>query len=169
MSRIRRGLAIACAAATLAPFAAAERSGDQGYGLMVGNPSGFSAKVWMDETIAFDAAIGVARSELDLHLTLLLHKFDWYRHSPGDGVGDRIRSRGDFPIYFGVGPRMVFEHKEELGIRFPVGLSFLPFGSDWEFFGELAPVLRLTPDTGFNGDFAIGARYYFRTVRPRIP
>ena len=36
-----------------------------------------------------------------------------------------------------------------------------------EMFGKLLPVLRLTPDAGFNADFAIGARYYFDAIRPR--
>lgn len=150
------------------PVGAAERRGDQGVGVMVGNPSGVSYKMWLGESVAFDAAAGIARSEFDVHATLLWHNFSW-SHNLRDSSGffSRINGRGDLPFYFGFGPRVLFEDKEEVGLRFPVGLSFLPHNSLWEFFGEFAPVLRLTPDAGFNGDFAVGVRYYFPAIRPR--
>ena len=40
----------------------------------------------------------------------------------------------------------------------------MPTNTDWEFFGEFAPVLRVTPDVGINADFALGVRYYFRAI-----
>jgi len=147
----------------------AERSGDQGYGLMVGNPTGLSAKVWLNEEWGLDGAVGIARGEFDVHMTLLFHQFTWHQkwENKEAWIG-RLVSKGSFPFYVGVGPRLLFEDDEEWGIRFPLGLSFLPFESNWEVFGEFAPVIRLTPDTGFNGDFALGVRYYFQTIRPRI-
>ena len=152
----------------LAAFVApsrAERRGDQGYGLMIGNPSGFSAKTWINETVALDAAVGVARSEFDIHTTLLFHKFNWT--SPSFPVSMReADQRNELPVYFGFGPRLLFEEEKEFGLRFPVGISYLPQTSPWEFFFELAPVLRITEEVGFNGDYAIGARYYFHAIRP---
>jgi hypothetical protein len=145
--------------------ALAERRGDQGYGLMVGNPSGFSAKMWIDENVALDGAIGVDRGEFDIHTTLLYHKFHWTSESMSGPLREADQ-KGELPLYFGVGPRLLFEDEREFGVRFPVGLSYLPKASPWEFFGELAPVLRITQDVGFNGDFAIGARYYFKAIRP---
>lgn len=144
----------------------AERRGDQGLGVMVGNPSGLSWKLWMDENLAIDAAVGVARSEFDIHTTLLWHNFNLTK---GTNISflDRANANGSLPVYFGVGPRALFEHDMEFGIRFPVGMAYLPNNGPWEFFGEFAPVLRLTPDQGFNGDFAIGARYYFPAIRPK--
>ncbi len=143
----------------------AERRGDQGYGLMLGNPSGLSAKMWINETVALDGAVGVARSEFDIHTTLLFHKFDWTSPSFPVSMQDADK-RNELPIYFGFGPRLLFEEEKEFGLRFPVGLSYLPQNNPWEFFFELAPVLRITEEVGFNGDFAIGARYYFKAIRP---
>jgi len=153
-------------AALLASPVFAQRAGDQGVGLMIGNPSGFSYKMWLDENIALDAAAGVDEGRFDMHATFLWHNFNWSK-----GINDRlikgINDNGDFPFYFGFGPRVLFDNQTEFGIRFPVGLAFLPHESVWEFFGELAPVLRLTPSTGINMDYAIGLRYYFPAVRAR--
>lgn len=149
--------------------ALATRDGDQGYGVMVGNPTGLSAKIWMDDRWAFDGAVGVARSEFDVHVSLLRHSFNWH-----DGIDNkwptfqRWLQKADIPLYFGIGPRVLFEHNEELGIRFPLGFSVLPKASNWEVFTEFAPVFRLTPSTGFNADYALGVRYYFRSIRPRV-
>lgn len=150
----------------VALVAAAQRAGDQGLGVMIGNPSGASYKMWLDEKMALDGALGVDQGEFDVHASLLWHNFGWARN-----VNDRlikgIVDNGEFPFYFGFGPRLLFENHREFGIRFPVGLSFLPHETAWEFFGELAPVWRFTPDTGVDVDFALGARYYFPAIRPR--
>lgn len=148
------------------PLSGAERSGDQGYGLLIGRPSGFSAKLWLNDYWTIDGAIGVASGELAFHGDILYHVFNWTEGQGSDSL-DRITKNGALPFYVGIGPRVIFRDDEEIGIRFPVGLSYLPFGSDWEIFGEIAPVLRLEPDTGFNGDYGVGVRYYFRTIRPR--
>lgn len=145
----------------------ADRSGDQGVGLTIGNPSGFTYKFWLDNNAAIDAAAGVDQGEFDIHTTFLWHNFTW-ANKMQDNLIKGITDNGDFPFYFGVGPRVLFNNNTEFGVRFPLGLSFLPHNTTWEFFGEMAPVLRFTPDTGVNFDFGIGARYYFPAVRPRM-
>src|SRR5262245_18340576 len=116
--------------------AMADGRGDQGVGVMVGNPSGLSYKMWLSETVALDGAAGVDQGKFDLHTTLLFHNFSWSK-----GLDDRlikgINDNGDFPFFFGFGPRVLFEDNTEFGIRFPFGLAFLPHNSVWEFFGEI--------------------------------
>ncbi len=143
----------------------AERRGDQGIGVMIGNPSGLSWKMWLDENIGVDAAVGIDRSEFDVHASLLWHNFTWSKNSSEKLLQD-ITESGDFPVYIGIGPRVLFEDESEFGVRFPLGLSFIPHNTNWDTFLEVAPVLRLTPDTGWNADFSIGARYYFKAIRP---
>lgn len=146
----------------------AQRRGDQGVGVMIGNPSGFSYKMWLDENIGLDGAVGIAQGEFDIHTTLLYHNFNtakqWAQNSAF--FSDIVKS-GDLPWYIGAGPRVLFENNTEFGIRFPIGMSYLPHHSPWETFFEFAPVLRLTPDTGLDADFALGVRYYFPAIRPR--
>lgn len=157
-------LGIGLSAVLLAPVSvwAQKGSGDQGYGIMLGNPSGLSGKFWFSNEIALDGAIGIDRGEVDAHVSFLYHDFDVLRRS-----GVHLPSNMDSAFYLGLGPRILFADNDEFGIRFPFGISLFPHGTPWEIFGEIAPVLRLTPDVGFNGDIAIGARYYFDTIRPR--
>ncbi len=146
----------------------AERRGDEGIGLMLGNPSGLSGKMWIDENVALDAAFGVDRGDTDIHASLLFHKFNWSNKSPIVPVSmQEADERGELPVYFGFGPRLIFRDDNEFGLRFPLGISYLPKTTPWEFFFEVAPVLRITQEVGFNGDFAIGARYYFKAIRPQ--
>ncbi len=149
-------------------IAQAQRRGDQGVGVMIGNPTGFSYKMWLDETIAIDSAAGIDKGEFDLHATFLVHNFQTAkRWAQTSSVFRSLNEDGDLPWYFGAGPRLLFEDKSEFGVRFPLGFSFLPHNSPWETFAEVAPVLRFTPDLGFDGDFALGVRYYFPAIRPR--
>ena len=141
---------------------AAEHAGDQGVGIMVGNPSGFSYKYFLDNNVGIDGAFGVDQGDADAHVTLLYHDFDVWKRTPAFQ-----NVNGDMPLYFGVGPRALFAHDTEFGLRFVVGTSFFPANTPWEIFGELAPVLRFTPSTGGDFDFAVGLRYYIPAIRPR--
>lgn len=50
----------------------------------------------------------------------------------------------------------------EFGIRIPVGLAYLFADIPVDIFAELAPVVNITSDTGFDLTGGIRARYYFR-------
>ena len=47
------------------------------------------------------------------------------------------------------------------GLRFQGGLSYLAPRAPVEVFGEVAPVLELTPDVDGLVDGGVGVRYYF--------
>jgi len=148
------------------PVFGAERAGDQGFGVELGRPTALTGKIWLDNQWALEGVLGVASSELDVHLVLLYHDFGMIRNSKSASqFFDGLLKNGEVPVYFGVGPRVLFEDKSEVGLRFPVGLGFMPAKSPWEFFAEFAPILRLTPSVGFNGDFGLGVRYYFKAIR----
>ena len=167
MKRWYRSARIAALAVTLglaASTARAERWGDQGVGIMVGNPTGLSYKIFLDERIGIDAAFGVDDEELDTHVDLLVHDFDLLRRSPAFAG---LTRDADVPVYFGVGPRLYFGNDTEIGLRLPIGVSVFPHRTPWEFFGEIAPIVRLSPSTGINFDFSLGVRYYIPAIRPR--
>lgn len=138
-------------------------SGDQGVGVMLGNPTGVSGKFWLDDRVAIDGAFGIAQGELDTHVTLLLHDEQLLKTL---GI-QKTSSAKVLPVYIGAGPRILFDDDTEVGLRVPLGLSYFPDKSEWEFFGELAPVIRFTPSSGLDLDFAVGARYYFKAIRPK--
>ena len=142
---------VACAAAPLAgasPF---------GIGGMVGEPSGVTIKNWLGHSVAIDAALAWSfhdHDALHLHADYLWHEFGIF---PVD--------KGWLPVYYGVGARIRFEDDEDetFGIRVPVGLAYIFQARRVEIFAEFVPLLDLAPETDFDANAALGARYYFTT------
>ena len=126
-----------------------------GIGVILGEPTGITAKIMLDDTNAIDMGAGWETSgdnELHIYGDYLFHLYDVI-----------IVPKGLLPLYFGVGARMVFHDNDdnELGIRFPVGVEYvfqdLPLGA----FVELVPVLDLTPDTELDFEAGTGIRFFF--------
>ncbi len=130
---------------------------DKGFGLgfMIGEPTGFSAKYWLNNYNAFDA--GLAYSFVKKHSAVSLHA-DYLYHNY-----DLIKSNYRIPLYYGFGVRMRFIENDDnsLGARGVVGLTWLSNDLPVDVFIEFVPVFNLFPATELNLDFAIGARYYF--------
>lgn len=156
---IRRGREAATAAVTLVLLATgAPRSEPLGLGLgvILGEPTGVSAKGWLSDTHAVDAAAAwsVRRDGFfQVHADLLLHDYD---------LLETEEVRGRLPVFYGVGGRVVLgKHDEWVGVRFPLGVSYLFPSAPFDVFLELVPILDLLPETDFDLDAAIGARFYF--------
>lgn len=123
-----------------------------GLGIIVGEPTGFSAKLWTTEHTALDAALAwsfAGNGFLRLHSDLLWHKHYFEV------------AKGELPFYFGLGAKLVFASDLELGIRIPVGLSYQFESGPFELFFELVPVFNLLPKTQLDLDGGLGLRYYF--------
>ena len=131
-----------------------------GLGIIAGEPTGLSAKAWLGGTVAVDAAAAWSvyhYEALHVHADLLHHNFDLIR----------VES-GDLPVYYGIGGRLKLanagrgEADLRLGVRVPVGLSYIFEAAPVDVFLEVAPLLDLIPKTEFGVNAAVGARYYFR-------
>lgn len=152
MKRISAVMAIAMLLVT-APAAIA--GGAFGLGVMVGEPTGLSAKLWADRGAAFD--FGLARSTAE-NADLAFHA-DFVRHRRGvPGVQD-----GTLPFYYGLGVRLRTRDgvDDDLGVRLPLGLDFLMVDSSFDVFVEVVPVLDVSPGTDLDLNAAVGARYFF--------
>jgi hypothetical protein len=127
-----------------------------GLGVILGEPTGISAKAWLSRESAVDAAVAWSVHRdwfLQVHGDLLLHN---YR------LLDAQEVRGRLPVYYGLGGRIVLgEDDEWVGIRFPLGVSYLFAKAPFDVFFELVPILDLLPKTDLDLDAAIGARFYF--------
>ena len=124
-----------------------------GLGLIFGEPTGLSAKMWTSERTAIDAAVAwsfVGSGWLHIHSDFLIHNFDLIDVS-----------EGSLPVYFGVGAYLGLASDLGLGARVPVGLAYHFEGAPVEVFFELAPGLALLPEIKFYIGGGIGARYYF--------
>ena len=132
--------------------ARAERRGF-GLGLILGEPTGLSLKSWMGETTALDAAAAWSfgrEDSLHFHVDYLVHDFNLLK-----------TSKGRLPIYYGIGGRIKLEDKTRIGVRFPVGVSYIFDDAPLDLFAELGPILDLAPRTEFTLSASIGLRYYF--------
>lgn len=145
-----------------AGIAAAQRSGT-GIGGIVGEPTGFSVKHWVDDRSAIDGAVGLgfdAGSSLHLHADWLWHDFSLFPVA-----------RGALPIHYGVGARFKSSSDnrsrgrgsdDRFGARAPVGISYHFDDRPLELFAELAPILDVAPSTRLSINAAVGVRWYFR-------
>lgn len=129
------------------------QGGDVGLGVMLGEPTGISAKIWNNERSAF--AFGAAWSfgqydAIHLHGDYVLH--NWF-----SGVEE-----GSLAFYYGIGARLALGDPDtHIGVRVPLGLNYIIPDSRVGVFVEAVPVLDLTPSTDFDGNGALGIRYYF--------
>jgi hypothetical protein len=140
-------------------MAVAEPSG-VGLGLIMGEPTGFSLKVWTSSHVALDAGLGYSwwryGQSLQVHGDVLFH------------TNSLTESEDGFlPLYFGVGVRIKMADESHdypdlrAGLRIPFGLEYVFARVPVGLFFELVPIIDLTPGTYWGGNSAIGFRYYF--------
>ena len=129
--------------------------GPFGLGLIIGEPTGIGAKLFLGGGNAVEGALAWSASgnnEFHLQGDYVYHWFDLIKVE-----------RGQLPVTFGIGGRIVFREndKDLFGIRFPVGLAYELEQAPIDFFFQLVPILDLVPDTDVDFEGAIGARFYF--------
>jgi len=131
-----------------------------GLGIIVGDPSGLSAKSWLSDNTAVDAAAAWSvwgnYQAIYVHADFLLHNFGLFK----------VSSAG-LPLYYGVGGRIKLagdenHQHERIGVRVPVGTSYLFGEYPINLLLEVAPLLELVPSTTFGWNSGIGAECYFR-------
>ena len=129
---------------------------DFGLGIIVGSPTGFSAKYWVNSINALDFGLGYSfaqnNSNFNFHTDYLWHNSDLF-HSPEKLL-----------FHYGVGLRIktVVDGKDSFGARGVAGISWFPSHTPFELFIEVAPVFKLIPETTLDVDGGLGARFYFK-------
>jgi len=124
-----------------------------GLGVIIGEPTGLSAKFWTSERTAVDAAVAwsfYAPPRFHIQSNFLMHNYDLF------SVGS-----GELPLYYGAGAFIAFSSDLGLGLRAPVGVAYHFEDVPVEIFGEIAPGISFLPETKFYFGGGTGARYYF--------
>ncbi|HID32673.1 MAG TPA: hypothetical protein EYP24_04780 [bacterium (Candidatus Stahlbacteria)] len=125
-----------------------------GLGIIIGEPTGISLKNWIAEKHAIDFGIGWSFTRNRIHIIgdYLFHFPEW------------VEEENWYP-YLGIGGRLKLKEEQDewrfnLGVRFGIGIEYIyqRFG----FFGELYPVMDLIPETDFDLEGGIGARFYLK-------
>jgi hypothetical protein len=143
----------------------AAKAQDRGFGLgmIVGEPTGISLKIWQGRTTAIDGALAWSFVDdfVQIHGDYLKHDLNLIKVE-----------KGQLPFYYGIGGRIRFfdennpsngpsNDKTRLGVRVPLGLAYLFEKTTLDIFLEVVPILDLIPTTEFDLDAAIGIRYFF--------
>ena len=134
------------------------QQGGFGLGIILGAPTGISAKFWLSEHTAVDMAAAWAfrstrrqvKSEIQFHANYLSHNFELFP----------VR-KGKLPLYYGIGGRVNLGYDTRLSAPIPVGLNYLFHNAPLDIFWEIVPMLDLIPATEFKLDAAVGMRFWF--------
>ncbi len=125
---------------------------DTGLGVMLGEPTGISLKLWKNNNTAY--SFGLAWS-LEGNDAVYAHA-DHLWHSALDTDTE------NFAFSYGLGARAIFSDNDtEFGVRVPLGLNFYPNGAPMDIFVEIAPTINLIPSTDGDVSGVFGARFYF--------
>lgn len=133
-----------------------DMTGKFGVGITLGEPIGASAKYFFNDTLAIDGAAGWSdhdHTDLYLHSDALWHKYDLLPVS-----------NGRLPVYFGVGGLVRFRNHgddNQVGIRVPVGLSYLFENAPVDIFAEIGPAIDVAPSIRGEITGGIGVRFWF--------
>ena len=135
--------------------AAPTLAGPFGLGIIVGEPTGLSAKLRLNRPNAVDGALAWSldgSDDLHIHADYLWHN---YSLIPVE--------KGQLPLYFGIGGRVQLreDRDDHVGVRFPVGLEYTFATAPFNLFAEIAGILDLNPDTDFDANAGFGIRYTF--------
>ena len=146
---------------TISPFlsAASPRPGRIGAGLMLGEPTGLSGKLFFDDRHALAAGLSFSfvSDSVHIHTDYLIHvsemegRFDGGRWSPYFGMGGIIQ----------LADREGSDNDGRIGIRLPFGVALHLNEKAFDVFFEFVPGMGLLPETRFDIGGAIGARYFF--------
>lgn len=122
-------------------------------GVIMGVPTGFSAKYWMGPRRALDA--GIALNLFDDESVEFYGDYLFNLAAP-EVQGGRL------PLYIGLGPTFgVGDEEFSFGGRVPVGAQYLLPNSRLTFFAEVAPIVEFVPDSDFSVSGGGGVRLAF--------
>jgi hypothetical protein len=127
-----------------------------GLGVILGEPTGLSWKIWTGGKTAFAGGAAWSLGQKNYfhpHVDYLFHNEDLIKVS-----------KGRFPFYYGLGVRFLFRDDDEsdkVGIRFPLGFEYLFESPSLGLFFEFVPIFDVSPKTRVDLNGAIGVRYYF--------
>lgn len=131
--------------------AAGSKTPGWGVGVMVGDPTGLTAKYWLDKTRAVDVGLGF--NDLSLHADLLWHRRDLFpKPKEGHlaavyGLGGKVEDNGDDTV---------------AGLRLVGGAAYYFPRHPVELYFELVPVIEVSPKLDWDWDGGLGLRVYFR-------
>ncbi len=133
--------------------------GPFGIGLILGEPSGISGKLFLDKRHALDLALdfSLKNDAFYVHGDYVLHLPGLLASLPG----------GIWLAYVGVGGKVKLRERkksaDELGltVRVPLGVAWMPKTVPIDIFLEVVPGVRVLPETDPDFGAGLGIRWFF--------
>ena len=148
--KLKTLLALFCMFAAVESPLWAQEAGKFGAGVILGNPTGGTAKYWLSGTQAIDMGVGFS-TKLAVYGDYLWHGWNVLPQP----------SAGKLPLYLGLGAQIRTFSPGEFGLRTVAGIAYWLPNDPLEIFLELVPIFRLTPNSSVGLGAGIGLRYYF--------
>ena len=131
--------------------------GDFGAGGQLGVLSGGTAEYFLSDYFSLQGVVGYDFSDSGLGVSgdALYHFVDALKPSV---------SKGDLAFYAGLGVKQTFGNgnHDNTKVRVPLGADYFFEGANkWQAYGELVPEWKVTNNSGFDFEGAVGARYFF--------
>ena len=133
----------------LVPQAFAQNTG-KGVGVIIGEPTGISLKLWQSSSIAFDGGLAWSigpNSRFHFHGDYLIHNKE-------------VLNSPNAIFYFGPGLRLRLGDEDRIGVRGVAGVDIYFKQAPIDFFIEVAPILDLIPGTYLSFNAGFGFRYF---------
>lgn len=127
-----------------------------GAGVIFGDPSGLSVKLWTNSQNAIVFGLGYSftgkNNSTNVHADYLWHN------------DNAIKTSILIPIYYGVGGRLKVRDGStgKVGVRGVIGATYFPPEFPVDLFIEAVPVFNIIPTTAIDLEAGFGIRYYFR-------
>jgi hypothetical protein len=147
-------------------FAQGPRGNDFGFGIILGDPTGLTAKIWVNNENAValsvgDSYFGKLRISGDYlwHFNAFKSRVVTLYAGPGAVIG--IGESGGW-IYKDKHDRYWYRKDDDLGVgvRGIFGLNVIPKNTPLEFFLEIGALVGVIPNFGSSVEGAIGVRFY---------
>jgi hypothetical protein len=137
-------------AAVVSPLCA-QKAGDFGAGVILGSPTGATAKFWLNGSRALDIGVGF-NADVALYGDYLWHSWRVFPQP----------SEGKLPVYLGLGAQIRDSSHNNLGLRAVAGIAYWLPRNPVEIFLEIVPVFLISRGDGVDLNGSIGLRYYFK-------
>lgn len=152
-----------------APKYAPRTEYNNGAGIVLGEPSGFTAKLWQDKEHAIDLGLAFSFSSF----MLIYGDYLWHFHSM---MSNSSQFSSELNPYAGLGAAVFFSTDSSrtdkkyftdngnsvgIGFRIPLGMEWRPVRSQLGVFLEVVPGVGFIPSSFGFITGGIGARYYF--------
>jgi hypothetical protein len=131
---------------------AAAQTGNLGLGIVAGDPSGISGKLWTGPNNAIDFIVGFSlyHDYVSINADYVWHEWNLIPVKAGR-----------LPLYYGMGLWTSISQGPAVGGRGIVGLEYLFPSAPLDVFLELGPGIQILPDTGPAFSAGLGMRYFF--------